>query len=47
MEILRIDSKGLHYKILNERIRLAIENGAKKIVLDNVNGQRYISDAVF
>jgi glutamate synthase domain-containing protein 3 len=39
---MRIDAKGLHYKILNEQIREAIAAGEKEIILDNVNGQRYI-----
>jgi glutamate synthase domain-containing protein 3 len=37
-----IDSKGVYYKDLNDKIYRAVENGAKKIVLKNVNGQRYI-----
>jgi glutamate synthase domain-containing protein 3 len=41
-----IDSKGIHYKVLNFMIEDAIENGAKKIVLKNVNGQRFILDGV-
>jgi len=40
---MRINAKGMHYRIINGRIRLAIEKGEKKIILDNVNGQRYIS----
>lgn len=39
---MRIDAKGLHYKELNELIRRAVHNGGKDIMLDNVNGQRYI-----
>jgi glutamate synthase domain-containing protein 3 len=41
-----IDSKGVHYKVLNFMIEDAIENGAEKIVLKNVNGQRFILDGV-
>ncbi len=41
-----IDSKGVHYKVLNFMIEDAIEAGAKKIVLENVNGQRFILDGV-
>jgi glutamate synthase domain-containing protein 3 len=41
-----IDSKGIHYKVLNFMVEDAIENGAKKIVLENVNGQRFILDGV-
>lgn len=39
---MKIDAKGIHYKELGERIRKAISNGEKEIILDNVNGQRYI-----
>lgn len=41
-----IDAKGKHYKLLNEEIRAAIAAGAKEIELTNVNGHRYIGDAV-
>lgn len=39
---MRINAKGIHYRQLNELIREAAERGEKNIVLDNVNGQRYI-----
>ena len=39
---MRINAKGMHYKIINERIRSAIEKGEKKTILDNINGQRYL-----
>lgn len=38
----RIDARGLYYKDLNDRIYEAVALGKKKIVLENVNGQRYI-----
>ena len=41
-----IDSKGIHYKVLNFMVEEAIESGAKKIILKNVNGQRFILDGV-
>jgi len=37
-----INCAGVHYKELNEKINEAIENGAKEIILEKVNGQRYI-----
>ena len=37
-----IDAEGLHYRVLNERVREALEGGASEIVLRNVRGQRYI-----
>jgi len=43
---MRIDARGLHYKMLNEKIHQAIEGGAKEIILEHVNGQRYIGDAL-
>ncbi len=39
---MRIDAKGLHYKELNELIHQAVHRGEKDIILDNINGQRYI-----
>ena len=37
-----LDSKGVYYKHLNEAIRAAAADGATTIVINNVNGQRYI-----
>ncbi len=39
---MHIDAAGLHYRELNARIREAIACGQHQIVLDNVNGQRYL-----
>ncbi|HZD61061.1 MAG TPA: hypothetical protein VE439_11515 [Anaerolineae bacterium] len=41
-----IDAKGLHYRELNEEIRKAVASGETDIKLVNVNGQRYIADAI-
>jgi glutamate synthase domain-containing protein 3 len=41
-----IDAKGLHYRELNEKIREAVKSGETEIKLVNVNGQRYIGDAI-
>ncbi len=41
-EVATIDSEGIYYKQLNEAVREAIASGAKRVVLRNVNGQRYI-----
>ena len=38
----RIDARRIYYKTLNEQIREQIEAGAHTVILDNVNGQRYI-----
>ncbi len=38
----RIDSRGLHYRELNERIRHLADEGEREFQLDNVNGQRYL-----
>ncbi len=46
MKEIVIDSKGIHYKVLNTMIEDAIESGAKKIVLKNINGQRFILNGV-
>ncbi len=37
-----IDAAGLHYRQLNERIRRAAAEGAARVVVRNVCGQRYI-----
>jgi glutamate synthase domain-containing protein 3 len=39
---MRIDVSEMHYRKLNELIYSAVKNGEKEIILDNVNGQRYI-----
>ena len=39
---MRIDAKGMHYKELNELIHQAVGSREKEIILDNINGQRYI-----
>jgi len=38
----RIDAADVHYKQLNEAVRGAFDDGATAVVLDHVNGQRYI-----
>ena len=38
----KIDANGLHHRELNARLREAVANGAQKIELHNVHGQRYI-----
>ncbi len=45
-DMARIDSDGVYYKNLNEAVRGAFANGAKTVVLDNVNGQRYIGTGI-
>ncbi len=39
---MRMDVKGIHYKAVNEKIRESADKGNENIVLDNVNGHRYI-----
>lgn len=41
-----IDTQEIHYRELNERIKGLIDNGVKEIILENVNGQRYIGDGL-
>jgi len=43
---MRIDAQKLYYRDLNRLIRQAVRHGAEEIVLDNVNGQRYIGDGL-
>jgi glutamate synthase domain-containing protein 3 len=37
-----IDAEGMHYRVLNEKINRAIEDGCRKICLEGVCGHRYI-----
>lgn len=39
---LEIDASGLHYRVLNAKLREAVSRGVRKIGLKNVCGQRYI-----
>ncbi len=41
-----IDAKDIHYRQVNELIREAIDQGAREIVLKNVNGQRYLAAGI-
>ena len=41
-----IDARGIYYMQLNKRIRQALQDGAEEVMLKNVNGQRYIADAI-
>ncbi|MGZ4937240.1 MAG: GltB/FmdC/FwdC-like GXGXG domain-containing protein, partial [Halobacteriota archaeon] len=43
---MRIVAKYKHYKELNEEIAQAIGNGAAQLVLEDVNGQRFIADGL-
>lgn len=45
-DVARIDSKDVYYRQLNEAVRGAFEAGAKKVVIENVNGQRYIGTGI-
>jgi glutamate synthase domain-containing protein 3 len=46
MKKVEIDAKNLHYRDLNDQIHQALRQGAKDILLRNVNGQRYIGDGI-
>ncbi len=43
---IRIDAKGHHYTSLNQKIRAAIADGVKEIIIDNVLGQRFIGNGI-
>lgn len=45
-DVTTIDAQSVYYKHMNEAVRGAIADGAKKIKLVNVNGQRYIGNGV-
>jgi len=44
---MKIDAKGMHYRKLNQLIHQLIDSGETNIILDNVNGQRYIGNGLF
>jgi glutamate synthase domain-containing protein 3 len=46
LKAIRINAKDIHYRVLNEKIHRAIDKGYKKIILENVCGQRYIGDGI-
>lgn len=39
---MRINTDGVHYKEVNQKIHQAVDAGASEIILENVRGQRYI-----
>ena len=41
-QVVKIDASGVFYRQLNARLRDAVSNGAQRIELKNVYGQRYI-----
>ncbi len=45
-ETATIDANGVYYKQLNEAIREVVADGATHVVLNNVNGQRYLGTGV-
>lgn len=42
----RIDCKSVYYKYVNEAVRTCFADGVKTVVLENVNGQRYIGTGI-
>ncbi|HET6497575.1 MAG TPA: hypothetical protein VFH17_00775 [Coriobacteriia bacterium] len=45
-ERVTIDARGVYYRTLNEAVRRSVTGGATEVVLENVNGQRYIGTGV-
>src|SRR5680860_588114 len=45
-DIAHIDARGIYYKTLNEQIREQVAVGVTTVVLDHVNGQRYIGAGI-
>jgi len=41
-----INSKNMTHRMLNEKIRSGVRNGDRKIILKNINGQRYIASGL-
>jgi len=46
MKKVQIDARNLHYTPLNQKIRAAVADGVKEIIIDNVLGQRFIADGL-
>ncbi len=46
-DVAEIDAKGLKHKELNDLMRFCVERGARKLILKNVCGQRYIGTRLF
>jgi glutamate synthase domain-containing protein 3 len=46
-KIVKIDASEIFYRNLNDMVRDAVQNGAKKIELHNVFGQRYIGTRLY
>lgn len=46
LKVAEIEAEGIHYRILNKKIHQAVEEGYRKIILENVCGQRYIGDGL-
>jgi len=44
--MIKIDAEGLHYKVLNEKIRLLLKDGHREIFIKGVCGQRYIGAGI-
>lgn len=42
----KLDAKCVYYKQYNESIRVAVRDGATELILENVNGQRYIGNGL-
>ena len=45
-DTVELDAVGLHYKKLNEELFHAVKAGARKVILQNVHGQRYIGTGI-
>ncbi|WOF16219.1 hypothetical protein F1737_05600 [Methanoplanus sp. FWC-SCC4] len=45
-DTITIDAKDMHYTPLNKKIREAVNDGAKEIIIENVLGQRFIGNGL-
>src|ERR1035437_8831879 len=45
-EVTTIDADGIYYRNMNEAVRAAFAAGSKTVVLQHVNGQRYIGTGI-
>lgn len=41
-----IDARGIYYRDLNKQVKELVNAGERKVVLNNINGQRYLGDGL-
>lgn len=44
--MLKLNAAGLYYKDLNERIKAAVQGGERELLIQNLNGHRYVGTGI-